>query len=181
MTRTFTRLIAAMALVIPALALGAQPAGAATFQNCAKVAGTATFTPGLTNTPRDNTVRVANGTQTSCTPLAATGGSGKLTATITVKQGSCAKLGTGNQTLTGKATSSWKNGKLSHYNITMKTGSGANATTATITGLVHDGLFAGKHMKVTVKFKVGAGANCTTKPIKSVTFTNTKPFVIYTP
>jgi len=141
------------------------------------VSGSATFTPGLTNTPRDNVVR-AKGTQTSCTPAAKTGGSGSLTATIQVKQGSCAKLGTGNQTLTATARTIWKNGRNSYYKFTLHTGTGANAQTATIAGGVTQGLFVGKHVAGAVKFKVSGTPNCTTSPVKSVTFTNTKPFVI---
>ena len=42
--------------------------------------------------PRNQTV-TAKGTETGCTPVAKTGGSGMLTATIKVANGSCAKLG----------------------------------------------------------------------------------------
>jgi len=141
------------------------------------VSGTATFTPGLTNTPRDNTVR-AKGNQTSCTPIAKTGGSAVLTATITVKAGSCAKLAQGNQSLPATATSQWKNGKLSHYKFTIHTGTGSNATLANIAGGVTSGLFVGKHVAGQIRFKVQGSPNCTTVPVKSVSFVNTKPFVI---
>jgi hypothetical protein len=183
MKRTLARLSAVFALAIaaaPLTAISVAPsAGAATppKQVCKKVAGTATFTPGLVNTPRDNTVK-AKGNMTGCTPAAKTGGSGVLTATIKVVKGSCLKLATGNQTIKGNATTTWKNKKVSKYSLTLKTGSGANATTANITGKVTSGLFVGRPVTGQVKFKVSGTPNCTTKPVKAATFTSSKPFVI---
>jgi hypothetical protein len=168
-------LVAACALsgVIATPAVAAAPA-----QSCAKVTGTATFAPGLSNTPKNNTV-TAKGTETSCTPSAATGGSGTLTATIKLSLGSCNKLSTGGQKLVGTAASTWKNKKVSKYSLTFTTGSGAAITTATISGTVSSGLFAGKKIAGQVKFKIVGAPDCSAaKPIKSVTFTNSKPFVI---
>jgi hypothetical protein len=179
MVRTLARITAIGALMLPMAFVGAQPAGAAVLQSCAHVTGSATFTPGLTNTPSDNTVR-AKGNQTGCTPTAATGGSGVLTATITIKAGSCAKLAAGNQSLPATATSQWKNGKLSHYKFTLHTGVNANAQTASFAGGVTSGLFVGKHVEGQLKFKVAGTPNCTTKPVKSITFTGSKPFTIST-
>jgi hypothetical protein len=179
MVRTLARATMLVSLLLPASLLIAEaPAGAAIVQKCTKITGTATFTPGLTNTPRDNTVR-AKGSQTGCTPIAATGGSGVLTATIVVKQGSCAKLGTGGQALPATATTQWKNGKLSHYKFTLRTGTGANATVANFAGGVTSGLYAGRHVQGAIKFTVTGGGNCTAaKPIKTISFVNTKPFTI---
>ncbi len=159
-------------------ALGAAPSGAAApVQTCTKVTGSATFTPGLTNTPRNNTVN-AKGTQSGCTPTAATGGSGALSAVIKVPLGSCGKLAGGNQTLTGTGKTVWKNGKVTTYNLTFKTGTGANITVATITGRVSGGLFVNHPVTGQIKFTVQGKPNCTTVPVKSITFVNTKPFVI---
>jgi hypothetical protein len=177
MVRTLVRVSALVALVLPLAVVVAQPASAAVVQSCAHMSGTATFTPGLTNTPRDNTVR-AKGSQTSCTPISATGGSGVLTATITVKQGSCTKLGTGTQSFPATATTQWKNGKLSHYKFTLHTGTGANVQTASFAGGVTSGLFVGKHVQGQLKFKPTGSYNCTSQPIKTVSFTGSKPFVI---
>jgi hypothetical protein len=159
--------------------LAATPAVAlAPAQSCAKVSGTATFTPGLQNTAMNNTV-TAKGTETSCTPAATTGGSGTLSATIKLSLGSCNKLSTGGQKLVGTASSTWKNKKVSKYSLTFTTGTGAAITTATISGNVTSGLFAGKKLSGQVKFSIQGAPDCSAaKPIKAVTFTNTKPFVI---
>jgi len=179
MVRTVARVLAVATLVVPAAVIATElPAAAVPVQSCAHVSGTATFSPGLTNTPTNNTVR-AKGTQTSCTPIAATGGSAVLTATITVNQGSCGKLAAGNQSLPATATSQWHNGKISHYKITIHTGTGSNATLANIAGGVTSGLFVGKHVAGQIRFKVQGTPNCTAaNPVKSVSFVNTKPFVI---
>jgi hypothetical protein len=162
----------------------AVPSGAATkppLQVCRKVTGSATFTPGLTNAPRNNTVK-ATGKQTVCTGRKGgpkTGGAGVLKATIKVVNGSCAKLATGKQTIKGTAHTTWKNHKVSYYKLTLKTGSGTKATVATITGTVTKGLFKGHKVTGAVNFTVQGAPNCTTKPVKKVTFKNTKALVIH--
>jgi hypothetical protein len=182
MHRRFARLSAGLAFALAAgtvTAVMAAPVGAATpLQTCKTVKGSATFTPGLTNTPRDNVVK-AKGTQTGCTPSAKTGGSGVLTATIKVLKGSCLKLAQGKQTIKGTAATTWHNKKVSKYSLTLKTGSGSTATTATITGKVTSGLFAGHAVTGAVKFTVSGTPNCTTKPVKGATFKSVKPFVIH--
>jgi hypothetical protein len=175
------RVSAVMALGLAASAITAftaTPAMAAPVGTCKTVTGTATFAPGLTNTPANNTI-TAKGNETGCTPPASTGGSGVLTATIKVPGGSCGKLATGKQKLSGTATSVWKNKKTSKYTLTFTTGTGATATTATITGKVASGLFAGKKITGAVKFTINGKPDCATAPgIKSVSFKQTKPFVI---
>jgi len=182
MNRVLARLSAAFAFALAvgtATAVLATPTGAATpLQTCKKVTGSATFTPGLTNTPRNNVVK-AKGTQTGCTPSAKTGGSGVLTATITVPNGSCTKLATGHQTIKGSAATTWHNKKVSKYSLTLVTGTGAAATTANISGHVATGLFAHHTVTGQIKFKVSGTPNCTTKPVKGATFTSSKPFVIH--
>jgi hypothetical protein len=178
MTKTVGRLAALATLAVGLGAVSAAPSGAAApVQTCTKVTGSATFTPGLTNTPRNNTVN-AKGTQSGCTPTAATGGSGALSAVIKVPLGSCAKLAGGNQTLSGTARTTWKNGKVTTYNLTFKTGTGANLTVATITGRVSGGLFVNHPVRGQIKFTVQGKPNCTSVPVKNITFVNTKPFVI---
>jgi hypothetical protein len=177
MVRKLARVMAMVTLVAPAALVATElPAAAVPVQSCAHVSGTATFSPGLSSTPRDNTVR-AKGTETSCTPSATTGGSGSITATIVVKQGSCAKLGAGNQTLNGQGRTVWKNTKSSFYKFTIHTGTGSNITLATLSGGVTSGLFAGKHFQGQIRFKVVTG-DCAATPVTKVSFTNTKPFTI---
>ena len=180
MRRSSMRVSALMAVALAAggvTAFMAAPAYAAPLQSCAKVSGTATFAPGLTNAPKNNVI-TAKGAETGCTPAASTGGAGALTASIKVTAGSCAKLATGKQKLTGTAQSTWKNKKISKYSVTFTTGTGPTATTATITGTVTSGLFVGKKITGQVKFTIQGKPNCTSTPVKSVAFKSTKPFVI---
>jgi hypothetical protein len=100
---------------------------------------------------------------------------------LSIPAGSCQKLAAGGQHLSGTASTKWKNAKVSNYALTFVTGTGANATVATITGKVSSGLFVGKKIYGQIKFTVAAGQNCSAgHPIRNVTFTNTKAFLIYT-
>ena len=171
---TFTVAMTAGAIA----AFAASPAGAATANSCAHVSGTATFTPGITTTQKNQTIN-SKGTETSCTPSKATGGSGTLAATVKSPNASCQTLIKGGQTLKGTGASTWKNKKVSKYALTLKTGTGSNFDIATITGKVTSGLFAGKSLTGQIKFTVKSGQNCTTVPVKNLTFKNTKPFVLH--
>jgi hypothetical protein len=173
MNATFALALAAGAMA----AFTAAPAGAAVVSSCKKLGGTATFSPGIGATPKDQTIKSV-GKETGCTPAKATGGSGTLNATIPSKAASCAKLVGGNQVLKGVAKSTWKNKKTTNFNITLKTGTGGNATLATITGTATKGLFKGKTISGQIRFTIKAGQNCTTVPVKNLNFTSTKPFAI---
>jgi hypothetical protein len=185
MKRTFAGISAVFALAIaaaPLTIITAAPAGAAKkpIQICRKLVGHANFKPGLTNVPTDNVIK-AKGKQTKCTGRKGapkTGGSGVMSATIKVKQGSCLKLANGNQVIKGKAKTAWKNKKVSKYALTLTTGTGANATTAAIKGKVTGGLFKGHKVTGAVKFTVKGTPDCTTKPVSAVTFKNSKAFKI---
>jgi hypothetical protein len=169
--------------IVAGLAIGMSaavvaPGGAATpVQKCSKLSGSATFSPGLGPLPANNTVS-AKGTLSGCTPNKATGGAGVLTATIKVPGGSCVKLATGNQKLTGTGSAKWKNHKTSKYSLNFTTGTGKNITVATVTGTVTSGLFAGKKVSGQISFTVKPGQDCTVAhPVKNITFKQTKPFV----
>ena len=169
--------------LVSALALGmgavvAAPGGAAApVQKCAHLKGTATITPGLSPAPHNQTV-VAKGALTTCTPTAATGGSGTINATIKLTNGSCQGLVGGGQKLAGTAKTTWKNKKTSSYSLVFTTGKGSAATVATITGKVTAGLFKGHKVSAQVKIAPGNGQDCVTKPVKSVTLVTTKPWQI---
>ena len=182
MVRTLARLSAVAVLALPMAFIAAEPAAAATtVGTCAHVQGTATFTPGVTSTPTDQVIR-AKGTESTCTPSTATGGSGTLTATIKSPKATCAKLASGGQVVYGTATSTWHNGTATKFNIRLTTGTGANATLANVYGTVTSGRFYRasplRHLTGQVKFRVTSGACTAASPIKSVAFANTKPFVI---
>ena len=172
-------LLAAAALVTSGIAISA-PAGAATpVQKCAAYSGKGTITPGLSTTPKDQVIK-ANMSMTGCTPAAKTGGSGKISVTLKIKQGSCQGLIKGGQTIPiPSASVKWKNGKTSTYHLTSKTGTGSAATVATITGTVSKGLFATKHVTGKLNVKTPSSENCTPgHDVKHITLTQAAPWVI---
>jgi hypothetical protein len=143
---------------------------AAPVQKCGILTGSATINPGLTTIPANQTI-AAKGTAKSCTPAAATKGSGVLTATVKLKNGSCQGLVGGTSLpLVGKIT--WANKKVSNVNITGKTTS-SDPTLATLNGKVSSGLFAGKKVAGKIRFTISGSGGCTpTSPVKKLTFTN---------
>lgn len=180
MKRFITRGSLVLAFALAGSGIAAAPGGAATpVQKCASLKGSVTITPGISTTPHAQKA-AAKGTLSKCAPTKATGGSGTLGGNITLpKNSSCQGLATGNQALKLAATTKWKNGKTTTYALTAKTGSGKNALVATITGKVSKGLFAGKKVTGAIKIAPKSGQNCTPgHPIKNLTFTNTKPWVI---
>jgi hypothetical protein len=173
-------LLAAAALVTSGIAIA--PASAVTAaQTCKKFTGVVTITPGLTTTPHAQTAS-ATGNLTGCTPATKTGGAGTIKATLKLpSNSSCQGLATGKQTVKiPTSTITWKNKKTSTMTLVAKTGSGSTATIATITGKVTKGLFAGKSVTAAIKVTPKAGENCSPgHPIRHLTFTNPKPFVIH--
>jgi hypothetical protein len=171
-------LLAVMALATTAIVVA--PANAATVsQTCSKLTGSVTIKPGINTTPRPQTA-TAKGNASGCSPAAKTGGSGVLTATLKLpSNSSCTGLATGNQTLKLTAKVTWKNKQTSSLALTAKTGTGSNVLVATLTGKVSAGLFATKAVTGQIKVKPGAGQDCVNHPVTTLTFTNTKPFVIH--
>jgi len=160
-----------IALAAPVgLVLGSGSANAVTtYQKCGSLKGTATITPGLTATPRNQTI-AAKGNAASCTPSSKTGGSGVMTATVKISNGSCQGLASGTSLpLTGKIT--WKNGKVSQVKINAKTTSGA-PTTATLAGKVTSGLFANKLINGKITFSIVQGDCSPTNPVRKISFVN---------
>ena len=159
-----------------AVALAA-PAGAATANSCKTLKGTSTFTPPVFTAKAKRTIK-STGSVTGCAPAAKTGGSGKFTSTLkTTTAGNCTTLVQGGNVLKGTAKTVWKNGKTTNMTVTVKTGTGSKYNIATITGKVTSGLFAGKKVTGQVKFVPKSG-NCVSTPLKSVSFTSTKPFAL---
>jgi hypothetical protein len=157
-------------------ALTASPAGAAT-NSCKVLKGTSQFKPPVTSKPSKGTV-VSHGTVSGCAPKAKTGGTGVFNSSIkSAKAGSCTTLVKGGNVLTGTASTTWKNHRVTRMSITVRTGTGSKYNIATITGKVTSGLFVGHKVTGQVKFTPKVG-NCATTPLKSVSFVNTKPFVL---
>ena len=181
MRRQFKVARVAFALALGAGALSvitAGPASAATANSCKTLKGTATFTPGITTIAKDQVIK-SKGTAAGCTPSKATGGSGTVLATIKSPAASCQKLLKGGQTLKGTSKTTWKNKKVTTFNLVLKTGTGGNATLATITGKATSGLFKGKSVTGQIRFTVKAGQNCVSVPVKNLSFTSTKPFQLH--
>jgi len=182
MKGTVTRAVLAFALAGGSVLLGfAPPAGAATANQCKTFKGYATFNPpvpaGATKVKSKISV---HGNVTGCSPSSKTGGSGVVTGTLTpTTAGNCATTVKGGGTQKGTSTTKWKNGKVSKFSVTVKEGTGSNYNLATITGKVTSGLFAGKLVAGQVRFKPANAGACTTAPLKKVTFTQTKPFVLH--
>jgi len=146
-------------------------------QRCAHLNGSVTISPGLTNTPTNNTASV-NGSLSGCARTLKTGGSGTFTSTINLPEASCAQLSAGGLTLNATVTTTWRSGRVSNYALTIKTGKNKSVLVATIGGKVSSGLFSGKHVSAQVKLSVAGSPNCTTSPVTTLTFRETKRFEI---
>lgn len=167
-----------------ALSMGlivASPAYATAVQTCKSLTGSVVLSPGLTTTPHSQTA-TASGKLATCAPTSKTGGSGAITAKLSLpSNSSCQGLVGGGQTIKLAATVKWKNGKSSKMSLTALTGKGsvAAAETAKITGKVTSGQFSTHKVATTIKITPKSGESCTpTSPIRHITFKNTKPFVI---
>ena len=179
MKGTVTRAVLAFALAGGSVILGfVPPASAVTAGQCKTFKGYATFNPPVPATGSVKSKISVHGNLAGCSPSAKTGGSGVVTGTLTpTKGGNCKTTVQGGGTQKGTSTTRWKNGKFSKFSVTVKEGTGslAKAETATITGRVTSGVFAGKLIAGQVKF-APSGSAC---PLKKVTFTQTKPFVLH--
>ncbi len=167
----------ALSLAAGAVAgLTGSPAFAAGGNSCKTFRGYATFSPGITSKTTNQTITV-HGTVGGCSPSSSTGGAGTVVGTIkTTKPGSCTTLVQGGGVQKGTSVTNWKNGKSSHFSITVTEGTGSSYNLASIVGKVTSGQFAGKKVSGQVKFTpVGKGA-CVSAPLKKVTFAETKPF-----
>lgn len=143
-------------------------------QRCGHLSGSATLSPGLSDTPTNLTI-TGDGTLTRCTS-SKTGDYGSLTATINIASATCSQWE--GSTLTGTGATTWRNKKVSKYALTFGIGTGNDALVATISGKVTSGLFAGRRVSGQVKFHQVGSPNCATVAVTNLTFTNTRPFVI---
>lgn len=179
----------AATVAVSTLSLGVGPASAATVvQKCATLRGSAAISPGIGNTPADQTMSVRAALK-NCAPGAKTGGSGSMRATILLNDATCAKLGSA-QTLNGTGRITWANGSVSRIRFQARTSS-SDTTLAALTGKVTAGKFDEKLLKTKVRFTpvfTGVGVPCSsTNRLEKLTFTNkindstVVPFTIYAP
>jgi hypothetical protein len=163
----------AVALMAPVGVLTANPAAAAGGTKCTTQTGKATVTPGLGETPKDQTIKATTSIG-KCTG----GGvkSGKGTSTVKVKKGDCAGLAETGTKMTLTETIKWNTGKTSKLSGTSKTG--PKVGQATINMKVTSGPFKGLKATTVVSF-VPDGGGCTdANPLKKLKIKGVKPFVI---
>jgi len=163
----------AIALLAPMGVLAAGPAGAATGTSCKSVAGSVTVAPGLTDKLLPQVITF-NLPVKGCTGGGVKSGTVKGTDKVT-KPGDCKTLGTPGppQKITGTIT--WNTKATSTFSASTTT----KGLTFTITGSVTAGLFKGTKVSEAGTYHLPSGAICTTAhPLKTLTVTGTKPFVI---
>jgi hypothetical protein len=173
MLKKFFGFSMAVALLTPVGVLASGPAGAATGTSCKSVSGSVTVTPGLTDKPLAQVITF-NLPVKGCTGGGVTSGTVKGTDKVT-KPGTCGTLGAPGpaQKITGTIT--WNTKKTSTFSASTTT----KGLTFTITGTVTAGLFQGTKVSEAGKYALPSGAICTTAhPLKTLTVTGTKPFVI---
>lgn len=169
MKRHIAVLLLGTAAVFPgAVFLTASPAGASGSNSCS-LSGTGTITPGISNTPAKQTLKVSTSlTGYTGSDPSITSGTNKPTKSKSKTKESCSTL-LGTTTSTQKSTTTWNTGAktTSKYTLILTAGS------ATLSGTVTAGLFKGDSFSGTATFVPGAGQDCTTTPITSVTISGT--------
>jgi len=137
--------------------------------------GTATITPGLGATKKDQVIKATTAIS-GCVGGGVTKGTG--TSTVKVKQANCGGLAQTGQKMNLSETIKWSNGKMSSLAGTSTTGPKAGQATIALT--VRSGLFVGKKATTVVTFKPAQPAPyCTdAKPLKKLSITGVKPFVV---
>ena len=164
---------AAVALAVSCL-VGFQAAQAAPRGAACALTGSATISPGLTQTAKTQAVKLSNVKLTNCRYGSSTAPNTKAaTGTVTTTpnpvyiKASCAS---GNLTLT--ASISWSTGKTSTASITTKGIAANQAITGKVTGSTEPALAAGDTLAGDVAFKPTTTAqNCVKVPVTAVTFT----------
>jgi hypothetical protein len=165
-----------MAIAMGMFGIGAAPASAAAVQSCKTVAGTITLSPGLSSTSTGDQKVTIKGTEKSCAPSAATGGTGSYLSVLILRKANCTTLAKGGITFTGTGTTKWKNGKTTTYTVTYKDGTGSNIAIVNMTGKATKGLFVGKKFAAGFKININQVNNgaCTSAPFKSAPWSQTK-------
>jgi len=171
--RRIGMLTMAIVLLAPMAVLTAGPAGAAGGTTCKTLTGTATITPGLGATPKNQKI-LSTSSIGSCKGGGVTKGTGK--ATNTTPNGSCSGLAKAGTKSAISEVITWNTGKTS--TLAGSTVTGPKVGQATITLKVTAGLFVGLHGSQIIAFKISKGG-CTDKsPVTALTISVVTPFVI---
>ena len=167
------RLTMAIALLAPIAVLSAGPAGAAGGTTCKTLTGTATITPGLGATAKNQKI-LSTSAIGGCTGGGVTKGTGK--ATNTTPNGNCTGLAKSGTKSSISEVITWNTGKTS--TLAGSTVTGPKTGQATITLKVTAGLFVGLHGSQIIAFKISKGG-CTDKsPVTALKISIVTPFVI---
>jgi len=174
--RLVTVLLAGAALVpltVAGVAGVASPAGAVSKPTIScTLLGTATISPGVSNTPAIQTLTVTTSLP-KCTKSSVSGITSSSPSTTSSKgttPESCADLLKKSKPVTTNSTINWNNGDTSTdtYKTVLDAGS------ATVKGTITGGdAFAGGKLKASITYTPGAGQNCTTVPLTSATLSGT--------
>lgn len=171
--RRIGMLTMAIALLAPMAVLTAGPAGAAGGTTCKTLTGSATITPGLGATAKNQKI-VSTSAIGGCTGGGVTKGTGK--ATNSTPNGNCAGLAKAGTKSAIAEVITWNTGKTS--TLAGSTVTGPKVGQATITLKVTKGLFVGLHGSQIIAFKISKGA-CTDKsPVTALKISVVTPFVI---
>jgi|tagenome__1003787_1003787.scaffolds.fasta_scaffold20973101_3 hypothetical protein len=176
----------AAALALPAGAfLASAPGGAAAATpTCKTAAGKATFNPplpDLTKTTKVKSTLTAVGTVGKCSGGGVTSGKTKFTSPKSKTGANCATLAKPDpksKGTIGTITITWNNKKTSTAKVFTIKQTPANPTIANTTGKITAGAFKGKSISGQVQYKLPSGACSKGHPLKTVTYSAKKPFVI---
>jgi hypothetical protein len=178
--RALGRVLLFAALMVP---LGALPVWGDEFirdavQKCGHFEDATLFSPGLTNTPRDQTV-ITRGRIFGCNKA---GGSGTFNGSLSLPDGTCAMLP--NLRMSGQLSITWINGRTTNADVTWLV-SPVTPAKATIRGQVVSGtLYVGLLLEVEVRMTqtfTGTGAPCSpTNPLRRIDVTNSRSLRIGT-
>jgi hypothetical protein len=150
---------------VPASAKGVKPAITCT------VTGSATISPGVSETPQKQTLTVTTSLSgcTNSSVAGITGSSPTTTSATGKKPESCANLAEKSKPTKTDSTIDWNNGDTSadSYKTTLDAGS------ATVAGKITSGTFDKGKITGSLTYTVGAGQNCTSVPVTSATITGT--------
>jgi hypothetical protein len=178
--RRSLRLLLALSLFLPAVALTAGPAGSAsTTPVCTTFKGTLVYSPALPKLGATNTVNATVVTAGKIGGCAGGGVTSAITASKSKYVGNCQTLlgaKVGSKT-TGSETIVWSNGKSSTASTTLTSLNMASAKGAHIkvTGKITKGQFPGLTFTITVNATAPAGS-CVSKGLSTINFVNITGF-----
>ncbi|MGH9016857.1 MAG: hypothetical protein ACRDY1_03830 [Acidimicrobiales bacterium] len=178
-TRLGKVILVAAAVIPTGVVVAAGPAGAKTKAPppsiACKVTGSATISPGVSETPAKQTLTVTL-SLSSCTGSSVAGITGTSQSGSTTEKGktpeTCASLLEPGTPTKSKGTINWNNGTTSMESVTSTLGDPGPGE-STVTGKISKGTFKKGKVAAALTDTLGAGQNCTSVPVTSATITGT--------